>query len=541
MNSPKLTNKIIHTALSSLALIAISGIGASAQSVLQEEQSSPYRLNERTNLAYSSFNPARLIYHDGQSFQMASLVYDGSNGGFKNVDAPLQSHHFSAAVSGYRNLGKTRLSGHLKYTNARDLDMPWNSTLWLDRDNPFIIADSLNSDKTVESFDLGATASINLGDCFKTGIHGGLAIGISSDQEDPRPKISTSRIPLSAGIIWTPNDEIGVGISAGVDIYRSFTQYSIENNLIAHRYFLMKGMADYHGLSSSQYSGYNRHYIGNTGELALQFYVKPDGGKPSNFLEIYGKKGSQIAEDGGSSYLFKGGDYLTTEIGLSDRLYMESSSKGSHQLRLEAGYKSGDGYWYDQKARTDTAHANLTYYEILAKTLIHHNSSLSGELAYYHDFALMKGMSYIEAGTGFAANSIEHYNADGSSSMSWNLASARLATGWENKFSDGSILHISLQGTYTMPIGERLFGSGGSNIALGDITQDWLAPKFEYESCSKFRAGTTVDYSFILKGVRAGIRGSFDCLKYCSGGEFHKDFITASTRSFYNLTLYTVF
>lgn len=541
MNSPKLTNKITRTALLSLALIAISGVGAVAQSVMTEEQGDPNRFNERTNLAYSSFNPARLIYHNGQSFQMASLVYDGSNGEFKNVDTPLQSHHFSASINGYRNLGKTRLSGHLKYTNARDLDMPWNSTLWLDPDNPFIIADSLKSDKTVESFDLGATASINLGDYFKVGAQGGLAIGISSDQEDPRPKISTSRIPLSAGIIWTPNNEIGVGISAGVDIYRSFTQYSIENNLISHRFFLMKGMADYLGLSSSQYSGYNRHYIGNTGELALQFYFKPNDGKPSNFLEIYGKKGSQIAEDGGSSYLFKGGDYLTTEIGFSDRLYIESSSKGSHQLRLEAKYKSGDGYWYDQKARTDTAHANLTYYEILAKTLVHHNSSLSGELSYYHDFALMNGMSYIEAGAGFDANNIEHYNADGSSSMSWNLASARLAAGWENKFSDGSTLHISLYGNYAIPVGERQFGSGGRNIALGDITQDWLAPKFEYESCSKLKTGTAVDYSFPLKSVAVGIRGSFGYLKYCSDGEFHKDFISGSTRNFYNLTLYTVF
>lgn len=541
MNSPKLTNKIIQTALLSLALSALSGLGAAAQSVLTEEQGDPNRFNERTNLAYSSFNPARLIYHDGQSFQMASIAYNGSNGGFKNIDDPLQSHHISASISGYRNLGKTRLSGHLKYTNARDLDMPWNSTLWLTPDNPFIIADSLKSDKTIESFDLGATASMDLGDYFKAGVQGGLAIGISSDQEDPRPKISTSRIPLSAGVIWTPNDEIRLGLSAGVDIYRSFTQYSIENNLISHRFFLMKGMADYFGLSSSQYSGYNRHYIGNTGELALQFYVKPDGGKPSNFLEIYGKKGSQIAEDGGSSYLFKGGDYLTTEIGLSDRMYMGSSSKGSHQLRLEARYKSGDGYWYDQKARTDTAHANLTYYEILAKTLVHHNSSLSGELAYYHDFALMKGMSHIEAGAGFAANNIEHYNADGSSSMSWNLASARLAAGWENKFSNGSALHISLQGTYSMPVGERQFGSGGRNIALGDITQDWLAPKFEYESCSKFRAGTTVDYSFLLKNITVGIRGSFNCLKYCSDGEFYQNFTSDSTRNFYNLTLYTVF
>lgn len=541
MNSPKLTNSIIRTALLSLALSAFSGIGAAAQSVLTEEQGDPNRVNERTNLAYSSFNPARLIYHDGQSFQMASLVYDGANGEFKNVDDPLQSHHFSASISGYRDLGKTRLSGHLKYTNARDLDIPWNSTLWLNPDNPFIIADSLWSDKTVESFDLGATVSIDLGDYFKAGVQGGLAIGISSDQEDPRPKISTSRIPLSAGFIWTPNDAIGVGLSAGVDIYRSFTQYSIENNLIAHRFFLMKGMADYFGLSSSQYSGYNRHYIGNTGELALQFYVKPDGGKASNFLEIYGKKGSQIAEDGGSSYLFKGGDYLSTEIELSDRLYMESSSNGSHQLRLEAGYKSGDGYWYDQKARTDTAHANLTYYEILAKTLVHHNSSLSGELSYYHDFSLMKGMSYIEAGAGFTANSVEHYNADGNSSMSWNLASARLAAGWENKFSDGSTLHLSLHGIYAMPVGERQFGSGGRNIALGDITQDWLAPKFEYESGSKLKAGTAVDYSFLLKSVTVGIRGGFSCLKYCSDGEFHKDFTTPSTRNFYNLTLYTVF
>lgn len=541
MNSPKLTNRIIHTALLSLALTAISGIGATAQSVLREEQGDPNRFNERRNLAYSSFNPARLFYHDGQSFQMASFDYKGSDGEFKNVDDPLQSHHFSASINGYRNLGKTRLSGHLKYTNARDLNMPWNSTLWLDKDNPFIIADSLKSDKTVESFDLGATASINLGDYFKAGAQGGLAIGISSDQEDPRPKISTSHIPLSAGIIWTPNEEIGVGLCAGVDIYRSFTQYSIENNLIAHRYFLMKGMADYHGLSSSQYSGYNRHYIGNTGELALQFYLKPYGGKPSNFLEIYGKKGSQIAEDGGSSYLFKGGDYLTTEVGLSDRFYVESSESGSHQLRLEAKYKSGDGYWYDQKARTDTAHANLTYYEILAKTLVHHNSSLSGDLAYYHDFALMKGISYIEAGAGFTANNIEHYNADGSSTMSWNLASARLAAGWENKSSDGSILHISLHGTYSIPVGERQFGSGGSNIALGDITQDWLAPKFEYESCSRFRAGATVDYSFLLKSVTVGIRGGLEYLKYCSDGEFHKDFISGSTRNFYNLTLYTVF
>lgn len=495
-----------------LATLLAVATGAQAQAVLShnEEAWSGSSVNEKANIAYSSDNPVRLSLNPLSTYGVAKADYNYTTGDFRNIGTPEKKRQINVYFGGLKDLGKIRLSGHMAYHNDNDRNLPWNSTLWLQSANPFVLADSIYSKKTVESFDMDAALSWQVNDKWLLGASAGLAIGMSSDQDDPRPKITTSNVPLTIGAAYNINDNISVGLSGGVSLYHSSISYTIENPYHNYRYFLLKGMGDYYLWSSSRTPGYNRRYTGTTWHGAVQGLFKSNDGHWRDFIEASYSHGNQDARDGGSAYTFLGGDYTFSSINVNNRLSIEPSESLRHTILLNFHHDKGDGDWYDQKAYTDTAHANLTYYEVLAKTRVHENTRTGFNIGYHVDFlSLSDGKAFAEVGFGADETVIKHYTADGQHKQQWDLMNVRLAIG--NTFAFGTkALAIGVHGGYWFPFKDRVMATAGGNIAAGDITGDYVLPQFEFLSSSYAQVGGTADFSFPVSatGVRMGITAS---------------------------------
>lgn len=335
-------------------------------------------VNETSNIEYNSLNPTRLSENKTKQYGVAVVDYTMQRGSYKQIDQAGKINDLNVYLGGLKEIGLIDLSGYLKYTNSRQNNRAWNATLYLHTANPFILGDSVKSDMTLEAFEMEATMAYRFAKQWTAGASIGLKAGSLSDQTDPRPKTNSSVIPIVLGVKWNATDVLSFGMTGRMDIYRSEISYTLVNPSNNHRYYLMQGMGAYYPRSSADGAGYSREYKGNTYTGALQLtYLPRNNNQWSNFLELSGKVSTENAEDGGSAYTFKGGDYELTTFGFQNRLQFKQRMDLVHHLILTGELGSGKGYGFDQKKMTDTEHGNRGYYVILSKDNVHKNNHVS--------------------------------------------------------------------------------------------------------------------------------------------------------------------
>ncbi len=125
--------------------------------------------NVSDNIRYTSLNPSRISFNSYKNKGVAKLDYTIGRGSYRPVDEGRQSNHLKFYMGGIKNLGKVDVSGFISYRNLQEKDKKWNSTLFLNPDNPFVLCDSVASDATTESFEMGMTASYAWNESWKGG------------------------------------------------------------------------------------------------------------------------------------------------------------------------------------------------------------------------------------------------------------------------------------------------------------------------------------------------------------------------------------
>lgn len=480
-------------------------------------------INSLFNTRYSSINPTRLAYNRLQETGEAMLDYDMTRGGFHDIGTPRHIDNLRVMIGGLKHFDKVDLAGHLRYVNTSYDDQTWNSTLLLNPNNPFVLADSVASDGNTERFDMGATLSLKLSEKIKAGLGASLIVGSMSDQTDPRPKSNTSRFSLTAGADATLTNSWTLGAAASVEFFNSNMSYTIVNPLVNHRYFLMKGMGDYYRRSSSDDSGYQRDYKGTTfgGELSAVF--APEGSPIQNMLLLSATLGNEDATDGGSAYTFKGGDYSFSKFGLKDRFTLSHNQDVLHNIIVGATVDLGNGDWYDQKRVTDTEHGNISNYVVLSKTRIHKQTGM--EVSAEYRFDKLKDQQsdlYASALVTLADNTTKHYNDKGLHKQQYTNLSIDVTGGKHWNLGKG-VLSTQLTAGYVLPMKDRVFDTGSNVTGADDITSAYVTRQFEYASAQRMRFGAAASYDFdVARNTRLGFfakwHGTFydDDAQYCT-------------------------
>ena len=290
-----------------------------------------------------------------------------------------------------------------------------------------------------------------------------------------------------------------------------------------HRFFLMKGMGDYYGTSTSAEYNYKRDYKGNTLTGALQAVYQPEDEMIQNFIEVAVSKGNEKATDGGSSYVFKGGDYYLTKIKATDRFIWNQSESLRHNIILSGQIQKGDADWYDQKRMKDTEHGNLVYYEILTKSRVQKSQSMTASAEYRLDL-LKDGETDFYAGVNAAVNrnELKHYSDDGLHKQEWNLLSVNISAGKTFNLGKGQ-LAASVNGGYAMPLQDSKFATGTNVTGATDITSAYVLPQFEYATSKRIALGGMIDYSLpVVNKVKAGVYAKVKSLIYNDDAEYYQ-------------------
>jgi len=448
-------------------------------------------INFQQNMLYESSNPSRLAFNSVKSVLTASLSGCITRGDYHAVDVSGKHNDFGVNIAGMKQVGRFSVEGHIAYLNSKDYNHRFRSSLFLTPTNPFLVCDTVLSDVTCEQFDLGASVAYPFNDRLTGGLQLRYLTGNSADQTDPRPKINSMRFTATPGAIYRLNERHKVGLSADVELYRSDISHTNINPLERHIYFVMKGMGDNVTFTTSDMSSYPRNYRGLTIGGKAQWLT--EGSKWSNLMEAGAGHNQENAEDGGSSYTYKGGDYSLFVITLDDRLRLTRSSAWQHDIRLHASYESDKGKWYDQKKLVDTEHGNLAYYETLSSSQVQNGQRIGATLGWLVSHKESQRPDW-DAGldAGFQHVKTNHYEVS-TSVQQYNLLS--LSAHGKKRWKVGKgLLQTSLEAGLKTPLGTPEYASVRNKLAA-----EYVAPLFEYATARNITFGGNASWHFPLK------------------------------------------
>lgn len=328
-------------------------------------------------------NPVRISYNAVQTLTHATIKNRFSAGNFRAIDAPKYSNELSMAVFGLQRAGRFTLEGNMNYTRNHERQQRWSNTLLRSTDNPFVLADSVSGDPSQELFTLHATVCYTFTERWRAALALSYVTGSRDDQTDPRPQTASMRFTAHPGIAFNLAPRHLLGLDGYVHIYSSDISHTIVDNLNANSYFLMKGMGDNFIVNTVDNPSYPRHYQGT--QWGISGLWKARFGRAENILEARFSQNDERAEDGGSGALFKGGDYTAARFQVTDRLVWHTDRSLFHRFSLCFARQDDEGWWYDQRRKTDPQHGNITYYEVLHRGKVHVATRSTATFAYRLD------------------------------------------------------------------------------------------------------------------------------------------------------------
>lgn len=472
-------------------------------------------LNFLNNIYSESHNPVALSFNKVQT--LADINFNGhfERGAFHAVNKSSKHNDFTLDISGLKQIGKFSLSGNIKYLNSKDYNHKWENSYMITPENPFVLGDSVSSNVNTEEFTLHMGSAYRFNDNFIAGLKIKYTTGSLSDQEDPRPKTNSMHFLVNPGAWYKLSDNHNVGLSADIDIYRSNMSHSIINGLLNQVYFLMKGMGDNQTFTSHDVSGYTRDYKGT--RLGINAQWNALFGEFENLLELGFNTNSENAEDGGSSYTFKGGDYKSNKFSLYDRFTFGLDAL-KHNISISASLNKTEGYWYDQERKVDTEHGNLNYFEILSKDKNHEATYADASLEYRID-GLKNDLPDWSARAKFGVSNtdITQYELD-ANNQKYTIANI-IADGTKNWDINKLRLETTLGAFYQTTLGTPTFGT-----VRNKLYTEYTAPSFEFATAKaagfNVRLALNIPISLYKTPTWLTVYGNTSCRFYNGDNEY---------------------
>ncbi len=517
---------LLASLLTSLSSLKAQNASEQWQSVYYSDANSIY--NPVSNIS----SPLKLLYNSEKSYSAALAGYSHIEGDFKPIDQGDKLDILNIGIDGLTCLDGFHLDGKLNYKNTHEYNQQWNTSLYASPNNPFILGSDCAGDRIIEEFDIAAGAAYQL-NRVGLGLRLEYETGSLFSHSDPRTENYAMRFRAIPAVSYAICDGFTLGASAKVDIYNSQASHTIVNNLEKYKYYLYMGSGLYTLRTTADDWGYAREYNGNNYQASLQFILGSEGGF-QNTTEISMEKITEISKDGSGSLIYRSGDYFATELSLSNRTSFARSGNTVSNIDLNFSLTSDEGYWYKQKKVVDTAHGNLTSYEVQMHYMLNSADIMSGGAAY--QLALLKGdmPTYLfEVGAQYYDRS--SYQNDGKeyiedySSYTINLDAKRYLN--LGKVS----CDISLNGAIKQNLGEPLY-SGASS----DITALYTNPRFAYIFSNIAQYGAAINASLAVgRTSRVGIKLGYS--QYLQMGESALYQFSQTTQDYINTQLYLNF
>lgn len=357
-------------------------------SIVQQMQYKDY--NYLHNVADGSLNPVSISDIPVSQLSLISAGYAWRQGGYHNVDASGHTDGFSVDAYGIKRMERLSFEGGIAYFNYDERARCWNSTLFQSRLNPFILADFDPSDYNTERFRVDGRMAYKVSSRFRFGINADYNVGVMSDEKDPRVETKGMRFVINPGVQWDATSRLSIGATGGLNLFNETSRYTCVATAVNFKFYLMSGLGTFFPQTGNAYT---RDAKGTSWFAAVDLKYRFSD-RWSDYLYLSYADESENATDGGSTYQFKGGDYMNNVLTLRNRLSYVSG-RYAHNVELEAQTNDVKGRWYDQRAVTENG---TTRYEIMNSSIKHKETFTSIRAAYRFDMLDGEGVSSLTAG-----------------------------------------------------------------------------------------------------------------------------------------------
>lgn len=328
------------------------------------------------NIATGSDNPTYISDIPAEQYSKIGVSYGIGKGGFHNIDESGDTRGLHVSAYGFKKLEKVAFEGGISYYNGAEDERKWKTTLYLDEKNPFILADTENSNYALEKFTIDGRFSWQVLPVMRFGINAYYEVGVNSDEQDPRAEVKGMRFKINPGFDFKLSDKIHLGLTGGVRIFSEGTAYTCAVTATTYRYLLMSGLGTYYLQAGNSYQ---RDTKGMQWDASLQLvWKRPAAG---NYLQIGVGSNSEKNTDGGTTRQFLGGEFSSDFLFIKER-FQYKKGRSVHNIELAGKLQKNEGVWYDQKSVTTGGN---TYWEVMNSSVKHKESAAEGSIAYRFD------------------------------------------------------------------------------------------------------------------------------------------------------------
>ncbi|HNY15202.1 MAG TPA: hypothetical protein PKI12_06660 [Bacteroidales bacterium] len=277
------------------------------------------------NLWMRSSNPAGITFFENfHAINLVEVNYTLDKKGIFYPAEPGLTNSFSALTKGYKKLGKLFFSGSFRYVNDHFNDLLYNNTLVFDRDNLYILGDTIGGKQQKEGFLLKGSAAMPLSKKLRFGIEADYQNYTGAKLKDPRNKNDISLLTITPGLIFSSNGFMA-GISGGPVITNNDVSVSVTEDA---KYSLMQFLGyGYYKPVLNIYS-YSNTYYGSGFNTQLQ--AKIEKNTFTNFLTVSFNSLNEEVRYGSSNRLTDGISARKTLMVRDAQLIKKS--KSLHQL-----------------------------------------------------------------------------------------------------------------------------------------------------------------------------------------------------------------
>lgn len=384
--------KIFTTLLCTSLLFPFLAKGAQDENNTLGQQIQYTDYNYIHNVEAGALNPVSISEIPVGDITVISAGYNYNKGKYHNVDQSGRINGFNLDVYGIARLDKISFEGEVGYFNYKEHDRCWNSTLYQNKLNPFILGDDQPSTYKIDRFVINGRFAYKLSSRARLGFNADYNVGVMSDEADPRVETKGMRFIINPGIDFDVTDNFTLGATGGLNLLSESSRYTCLQTAVNFVFYLMSGLGTNYPYSNNAYSRDTK---------GTSWFVSVDGKynftkNISNYLTATYRSENENAIDGGSSYKFKGGEFINRVFGVTDRFSI-TGSRFAHNIELRVEINDINGRWFDQM---QTSQGGTIVWEEMNASIKHKERLTTAGGSYRFDILNNEGVSSLTAGIG---------------------------------------------------------------------------------------------------------------------------------------------
>lgn len=434
------------------------------------------------------------IFKDFNAFADASLSAKYEIGELKNIYDPSSTVTGAFNVDSYSRLGKVFLYGKFGYDYSYSTGSRWRGLI-NPYESPFMMADSIPGNMSLEMYNMEAGIGIPLGKGFSAGLDFSYNVGIMAKHRDLRNKNTYMDFVIAPGFMYT-GKKVSGGLSLGYNRNTERIEYKQIDSSTEKYIFSLYGMWLFS--SSGFASAETMRRKENSGYFAsLQLDVILGKFRLFNSFRADYKDGMQT--ETGYNNLIHG---QIRQLTYSDRLILQYGL--NHRLKADVSFYTMLGYKYLQRQELDPD-SNVRIWVSYGGPINNYIRNFSSmDIDYTYRRALSMTDIRWESSIGFRHMNIDNTYKEAPIKFLQDLRSYEGYLKFAKYFKNGnSLFDVIPEVSYSWAEGTP---DDIINVETGEMLEknaqwqmlDQLMEEFNFWKASKVSAGLGFKYTYIL-------------------------------------------